>query len=43
MANCVQPNTVVKIENESFSVLAWHGLLQVWSRWYSHPAVRHEV
>jgi len=26
MAKCVHPNTVVKIKNKNFSVLAWHGL-----------------
>ena len=26
MAKCVHPNTVVKIESQSFSVLVWHGL-----------------
>jgi len=26
MAKYVHPNTVVKIKNKSFSVLAWHGL-----------------
>jgi len=26
MAKCVHPNTVVKIENKNFSVLAWYEL-----------------
>jgi len=26
MAKSVHPNTVVKIRNKSFSLLAWHGL-----------------
>jgi len=26
VAVCVHPNTVVKLENKTFSVLAWHGL-----------------
>jgi len=34
MAKCIHPNTVVKIKNKNFSVLAWHGLY-----WYEVDAL----